>query len=46
MAVPPQFDWTSDGFGRAYVIIFLTNMEELGVQTFLYFLLGTRKIIH
>ena len=43
MAETPEFDWTTNGFARSYIIIFLTNMEELGVQTFLYYILGTRK---
>ncbi|BGP49095.1 hypothetical protein JCM10450v2_004974 [Rhodotorula kratochvilovae] len=37
----PRFDWSHGGFGGAYVLTFLTNMEELGVQSFLYFLIGT-----
>ncbi|GAA6026885.1 hypothetical protein JCM8097_005933 [Rhodosporidiobolus ruineniae] len=37
----PHFDWSSSGFGRAYLIPFFWNFEELGCQAMLYYLLGT-----
>ncbi|GAA6009163.1 hypothetical protein JCM10207_004290 [Rhodosporidiobolus poonsookiae] len=41
LAVAPKFDWSSSGFGRAYLYTFFRNFEELGVQSYLYFLMGT-----
>ncbi|GAA5966646.1 hypothetical protein JCM3765_007260 [Sporobolomyces pararoseus] len=38
---PPKFDYTDSGFGRAYLHSFFRNFEELGIQSFLYFLMGT-----
>ncbi|GAA6026886.1 hypothetical protein JCM8097_005934 [Rhodosporidiobolus ruineniae] len=37
----PAFDWTSDGFGRAYLVPFFWTLCELAVQSWAYFLLGT-----
>ncbi|GAA5907925.1 hypothetical protein JCM6882_001528 [Rhodosporidiobolus microsporus] len=39
-AAASKFDYTASGFGRAYLHSFFRNFEELGIQSFLYFLMG------
>lgn len=43
LATPPKFDWSDRGFGRAYLHSFFRTFEELGIQSFLYFLMGTSE---